>query len=83
MIRVAAVRMPVMAAEDILVTKLLALREHHLVYDAVFELARALREQIDWDRVRQATASSTYARAFFTIAEGLGLTHDPAPVLEA
>src|SRR5688572_33050936 len=57
-LEVAAVRMPVMAAEDILVTKLLALREHHLVYDSVFELARALREQIDWETVRVRTKES-------------------------
>lgn len=78
-----AVTVPVMAVDDILISKLLALREHHLDYDSVLELARALREQIDWHRVRTATESSTYARAFFTIAEGLGLTPDPAQVLEA
>jgi hypothetical protein len=72
-LEVAAVRMPVMAAEDILVTKLLALREHHLVYDSVFELARALREQIDWESVRTRTKESPFAQAFFVMAEGLGV----------
>lgn len=78
-----AVTVPVMSVDDILTSKLLALREHHLDYDSVLELARALREQIDWGRVRVATESSTYARAFFTIAEGLGLVPDAAQVLEA
>jgi hypothetical protein len=72
-LEVAAVRMPVMAAEDILVTKLLALREHHLVYDSVFELGRALREQIDWESVRVRTKESPFAQAFFVMAEGLGV----------
>ena len=36
-------------------------------------MARSLREQVDWERVRCATASSPFARAFFTMAEGLGV----------
>src|SRR6266480_1205012 len=42
---VVALRMKVLAAEDIMVTKLLALREHELDYDGVLESARSLREQ--------------------------------------
>jgi hypothetical protein len=68
-----AVTVPVMHVDDILISKLLALTEHHLDYDGLLELARPLREQIGWDRVRSATESSPYARAFFTLADGLGL----------
>ena len=68
-----AVTVPVMQVDDILISKLMALTEHHLDYDSLLELARPLREQIDWERVRVETASSTYARAFFTLADGLGL----------
>jgi hypothetical protein len=68
-----AVTVPVMSVDDILISKLLALTEHHLDYDSVLELARALREQIDWERVRSETKGSVFARAFFTIAEGLEL----------
>ena len=71
---VEAVRMPVMAVDDVLVTKLLSLTEHHLDYDSLLELARPLREQIDWDAVRKRTDESPYARAFFTLADGLGLS---------
>ena len=78
-----AVTVPVLSVDDILISKLLALREHHLDYDSVLELARALREQIDWGRVRAGTASSPYAKAFFTIAEGLGLVPEAERVLEA
>jgi hypothetical protein len=64
---------PVLSVDDLLISKLLALTEHHLDYDGLLELVRALREQIDWDRVRRETTSSPFARAFFTMAEGLGL----------
>jgi predicted nucleotidyltransferase len=74
---VEAVRMPVMAVDDILVTKLMALTEHHLDYDSLLELARPLREQITWDEVRRRTAESPYARAFFTLADGLGVSSQP------
>ena len=35
------------------------------------EIARALREQIDWDDVRERSADTPFGRAFFVIAEGL------------
>ena len=73
-----SVTVPVLRVDDILVSKLLALTEHHLDYDGLLELARPLREQIDWDRVRRLSASSPFARAFFTMAEGLGLAPETA-----
>jgi predicted nucleotidyltransferase len=68
-----AVRMRVMALEDVMVTKLLSLREHELDYEPVLEIARALREQIDWDEVWRRTNHSPYVRAFFYLAEELGI----------
>jgi hypothetical protein len=68
-----AVSMPVMAADDILVTKLLALRETYLDFSGVLQMARALREQIDWDAVWERTNESVFARAFFTMVEGLNV----------
>ena len=67
-LEVHAVRMPVMSLEDVMVTKLLALREHEVDFDSVLEIARSLREQIDWDDVRRRTAESPYARTFFFMA---------------
>jgi predicted nucleotidyltransferase len=67
-LEVEAVRMPVMRLEDVMVTKLLALREHEVDYESVLEIARSLREQIDWDDVRERTTDSPYARAFFFLA---------------
>src|SRR3954447_1067442 len=63
----------VMALEDVLVTKLMALSEHALRYESLLPIARALREQVDWDDVRDRTASSPFARAFFVLLEGLDI----------
>jgi hypothetical protein len=68
-----ALRVPVMALEDVLATKLMALTEHSLRYESLLQIARALREQIDWAAVRARTDSSPFARAFFTLAEGLDI----------
>ena len=68
-----ALTVPVLQVDDILISKLMALSEHHLDYDSLLELSRPLREQIDWERVREATSSSPYAQAFLTLADGLGL----------
>lgn len=70
---VQAVSMRVMALEDVMVTKLLSLREHEVDYESVLEIARALREQIDWDEASHRTSDSPYARAFFYLAEQLGI----------
>ena len=55
---VQAVRMDVMSLEDVLVTKLLSMREHEVDYDGVLEIARALREQVDWEAVQERTRDS-------------------------
>jgi hypothetical protein len=72
-LEVYAITMKVMSATDVLATKLLAMKEHELDYESVVEIGRACREQIDWDVLRERTAESPYAKAFFTLAEGLGL----------
>jgi hypothetical protein len=70
-IAVLGMDMRVMALEDVLTTKLMALSEHSLRYEGLLRIARALREQVDWNQVRDRTASSPFARAFFVLAEGL------------
>lgn len=62
-----------MCPEDVLVTKLLALGEHELDYERHIEFARALRERVDWQAIRERTEDSPYARAFFTLIEELGI----------
>ena len=70
---VGAQPLPVASIDDVLVTKLLAISEQEPNFQPVIELARALREQIDWDFVRARTEDSAFARAFFTLVEGLGI----------
>jgi predicted nucleotidyltransferase len=71
---VLGVSVHVMRIEDVLTAKLLALHEHYLDLEPLIDIARSVREQIDWDELRARTDASPYARAFFTIADGLGLT---------
>jgi predicted nucleotidyltransferase len=66
-----AVRMRVLRPEDVLVTKLLAMKEHEVDYESVLEIARAVREQIDWEEVRSRTEHSPYAKAFMTLVDEL------------
>jgi hypothetical protein len=69
----AGMPVPVMALDDILATKLLALDEHNADYGDLLPIGRALREQIDWPALRERTSSSPFAAAFFTLAAGLGI----------
>ena len=77
---VAAMRMPVMALEDVLTTMLSAMNERSLDYEHAVQIARSLREQIDWEEVRARTADSPYAAPFFVLLERLGIvTHVAEP----
>jgi len=78
-LEVLAMPIRVMALEDVLCTKLLALHEHHADYSSVLGMARALREKVDWNDVRARTNRSPFARAFFTIAEGIGVVGEGEP----
>ena len=63
----------VMAVEDVMTTKLFAFKEHYLDYEASLEAARVLREQIDWDELRERCEDYPYAKPFFTLVEELGV----------
>jgi hypothetical protein len=73
MLEVMALRIPVFSLEEVMTSKLLAITEQEPEFGSVLELARALREQIDWENVRQRTEASPFARAIFTLVEGLGI----------
>jgi hypothetical protein len=72
-LHVLGMTVPVMAIEDVLATKLLALSEHRVDYSDLLEVARALREQIDWRTLKMRTRGSPYAAAFFVLVEELGV----------
>src|SRR5207253_10761658 len=71
LIEVAALRVHVQPLEELMATKLLALTEQEPDFGSLLELARALREQIDWEAVRARTEASPFAKAFFTLVEEL------------
>jgi predicted nucleotidyltransferase len=68
-----AVRMKVMSADDILATKLCALSEHSADFEAVLQVGRALREQVDWSALRARVADHPFAAAYFTLVDELGI----------
>jgi predicted nucleotidyltransferase len=76
-VEVLSIRMPVLGATDLLVTKMLALSEHSCDYAKTLPSARALREQVNWEHVREQTAHNPYAAAFLVLLERLQVA--PAP----
>jgi hypothetical protein len=73
-IEVGSVQMPVLAATDLVVTKLLTYRDHYCDFASSLPMVRALREQVDWPAVRDRTARSPFAEAFLLLADRLELT---------
>jgi hypothetical protein len=82
-LEVNAQRLRVASIDDVFATKLLAITEQEPDFRDVLAVARALREQIDWDAVEARSGRSPFARAFFTMAEGLGIKPVPAGVASA
>jgi hypothetical protein len=78
-IEVLSMPIRVMALEDVLCTKLLALHEHYVDYSSLLQMARSLREKVDWEDVRVRTERSPFARAFFTMIEGIGIVGEGGP----
>src|SRR3954449_702225 len=70
---VLSVHMPVLAATDIVVTKLMALDEHYCDFARMLPVVRALREQVDWSRVARDVAANDFAAVFLVLLERLGI----------
>jgi hypothetical protein len=75
---VEAINMPVLSATQLMVHKLLSYTQHHCDFATGLPVARSLREQIDWDRVRDQTAKSPYAEAFLVLLDRLDVVAQPA-----
>jgi hypothetical protein len=71
---VLGLRVPVQPASDVMLVKLRALTEHYCDFGALLPAARAVREQLDWDRLRAETADNDFAAVFLILADRLGLT---------
>jgi hypothetical protein len=70
-LEVLSVRMPVLSATEVVVQKMLALDEHDCDFAAMIPVVRALREQLDLERVRRETADSPFAAALLVLLERL------------
>jgi hypothetical protein len=70
---VLSVRMPVIAATDVVVEKLLALDEHYCDVALLLPTMRALREQVEWSVVRRRTRDNDFAVAVLFLLERLGV----------
>jgi hypothetical protein len=53
--------------------RLMALDEHSADFSQLILMTRTLREQIDWNELRSRTRESAFAKAFFVLAEELGI----------
>jgi hypothetical protein len=74
---VEAINMPVLSATQLMVHKLLSYTQHYCDFATGLPVARSLREQIEWDRVRELTAKSPYAEAFLVLLDRLDVVALP------
>ncbi|WP_244963142.1 hypothetical protein [Nocardioides dongkuii] len=81
-VEVESVRMPVLSATALMGHKLNALEEHACDFGTVLPVARAVREQVDWDEVRRETEGNDFAVAFVVLLERLGVI-EPAATFPA
>jgi hypothetical protein len=52
----------------------MALDEHYCDFARLLPVARALREQVDWPRVRREVAANDFAVVFLVLLDRLGIT---------
>ena len=77
---VEAIAMPVLSATQLMIHKLLSYTQHHCDFATGLPVARSLREQIDWDRVRHETRQSPYAEAFLILLDRLDVVPLPGAI---
>jgi hypothetical protein len=76
-LEVLSVRMPVLHATEIISQKLRSLSEHYCDFAPLLAQTRAVREQLDWDRLRRDVAEQDYGLAFVFLADRLGISGEP------
>lgn len=74
---VLAISMRVLSPTSVLTQKMLSLNEHHCDFETLIPRFRAVRERVDWARLRADTASNDFAAAFLFLTDRLGIS-DPA-----
>jgi predicted nucleotidyltransferase len=68
------IRLPVLPATDLLSSKLRAMTEHYCDFGGLLPHVRAVREQLDWDRLRAEVADNEFAVAFLFLIDRLGIS---------
>jgi len=70
---VLGIRIPVLPATPVMIAKLQSLSEHYCDFAALLLVVRAVREQLDWTEIREATQDNPFAEAFLLLIERLGI----------
>src|SRR5215204_3620348 len=70
---VLGVRIPVLTPTPIMIAKLRSLSEHYCDFAALLLVVRAVREQLDWTEIAEATQENPFAEAFLLLIERLGI----------
>lgn len=73
-LEVESVAMPVLSATTLMIDKMRAMEEHACNLSAALPAARAVREQIEWDRVRASVEDNPYGSAFLYLLDRLHIT---------
>lgn len=81
--RVLGMPLLVLDPTDVVTSTLLARNERFLEFERLLAVVRPVRERVDWERVRRATAGSPYAAGFIALLEALGVVQPAQAVLAA
>jgi hypothetical protein len=73
-LEVLAIEMPVLSPTHVVTEKLSSLNEHHCDFASLLPAVRAVRERVDWNRVRADTADNDFAAAFLFLTDRLRIT---------
>jgi Uncharacterised nucleotidyltransferase len=68
------IRLPVLPATDLLSSKLRSMTEHYCDFGGLLPHVRAVREQLDWDRLRTEVAGNDFAVTFLFLTDRLGIS---------
>jgi hypothetical protein len=77
-LEVLSVEMPVLSATAVMISKLAALDEHYCDFSALLPVARGLREQVDWPRLRERLHDNDFAMVFLDLLVRLGIVDGDA-----
>lgn len=76
---VLALTIPVLSPTEVITQKLRALHEHHCDFATLLPVVRAVREQLDWPLLWQATSENPFATAFLGLCESIGISERVGP----